>query len=98
MGLNKQRAGAVTAICALVLFALADGACYQKEEGGKVHCCDQRENGGLLHCCPGRNSSCGVEDFVNNALCFCDEFCETAGDCCGDFEGVKEVCGFRIGE
>lgn len=81
-----------------LLFALAYGACVQNEKGGPVQCCDQRQTGGSLHCCEGRNSSCGMEDFVHNTLCFCDEFCETAGDCCIDFEDVKEPCGLGNGE
>ena len=76
------------------LFTLANCVCIQKEEGGPVHCCDQREHGGSLRCCTGRNSSCGMENFVHSALCFCDEFCEAAGDCCPDFESVKEPCGW----
>ncbi|KAM7435595.1 hypothetical protein ABFA07_014514 [Porites harrisoni] len=76
------------------LFTLANCVCIQKEEGGPVHCCDQREHGGSLRCCAGRNSSCGMENFVHSALCFCDEFCEAAGDCCPDFESVKEPCGW----
>lgn len=75
------------------LFILANSSCIQKEEGSAVKCCDQREHGGPLHCCVGQNSSCGMENFVHNELCFCDEFCETAGDCCPDFESVKEPCG-----
>ena len=71
------------------LCSLADGACVQEENGGPVHCCDQREHGGSLQCCSGRNSSCGMEDYVHNTICHCDEFCETAADCCPDFESVK---------
>ncbi|XP_015763716.1 PREDICTED: somatomedin-B and thrombospondin type-1 domain-containing protein-like [Acropora digitifera] len=73
---------------------LANSVCLQKEDGASVQCCDKREDGGSVICCSGRNSSCGMEDFVNNALCFCDEFCERAGDCCPDFESIKEPCGF----
>ena len=75
------------------LFTLVKSSCIQKEEGSAVKCCDQREHGGPLHCCVGQNSSCGMENFAHNELCFCDEFCETAGDCCPDFESVKEPCG-----
>lgn len=39
-----------------------------------------------------------MEDFVYNILCFCDEFCEMVGDCCIDFEDVKEFCGLGNGE
>lgn len=91
---EKHQASVVLVIALnFLLFALAYGACVQNEKGGPVQCCDQRQTGGSLHCCEGRNSSCGMEDFVHNTLCFCDEFCETAGDCCIDFEDVKEPCG-----
>ena len=82
---------------AFALNSLANSLCTQKGEGQPVKCCDQRENGGSLLCCSGRNSSCGMEDFVNDVLCFCDEFCEGAGDCCQDFESIKEPCGFGKG-
>ena len=77
---------------------LANSVCLQKEDGASVQCCDKRDDGGSVICCSGRNSSCGMEDFVNNALCFCDEFCERAGDCCPDFESIKEPCGFGKGK
>ena len=80
------------------LCSLADGACVQEENGGLVHCCDQREHGGSLQCCGGRNSSCGMEDYVHNTICYCDEFCETAADCCPDFESVKRPCGWGNGK
>lgn len=96
---EKHQASMVLVIALnFLLFALAYGACVQNEKGGPVQCCDQRQTGGSLHCCEGRNSSCGMEDFVHNTLCFCDEFCETAGDCCIDFEDVKEPCGLGNGE
>lgn len=83
---------------AFSLTTLANSVCIQKEDGASVQCCDQREHGGSVLCCSGRNSSCGMEDFVNNALCFCDEFCERAGDCCPDFESIREPCGFKKGK
>lgn len=33
-------------------------------------------------CCPGQNDSC----FNPNPGCFCDEACQTFGDCCPDFD------------
>ena len=98
MEFTKQPSLALAIAIAFVLYSLANGVCIQEEEGGPVQCCDQREHGGSLLCCPGRNGSCGMEDFANNALCFCDEFCERAGDCCPDFESVKEPCGFGNGK
>lgn len=93
MEYTKHPSLALAITIGFVLFTLANGACIQKEEGGPIQCCDQREHGGSLRCCKGRNSTCGMEDFVNNVLCFCDEFCERAGDCCPDFESVKKPCG-----
>lgn len=98
MEYTKHQALAHVIALIFLLFTLVNGACVQKEKEGPVHCCDQRENGGLLHCCEGRNSSCGMEDFVHNTLCFCDEFCDTAGDCCIDFESVKKPCGLGNGK
>lgn len=63
--------------------------------------CDQRDRGGALTCCRGRNSTCAVERYdadqpgdgrPKRKVCFCDAFCEPAGDCCPDFARVKEEC------
>lgn len=63
--------------------------------------CDQRDRGGPLTCCKGRNSTCAVERYDNGKpddgrprrkVCFCDAFCEPAGDCCPDFAKVKKEC------
>jgi hypothetical protein len=64
--------------------------------------CDQRERGGPLTCCHGRNSTCAVQRYddedeeksseLRRKVCFCDAFCEPAGDCCPDFDRVKEEC------
>ena len=62
--------------------------------------CDQRDRGGPLTCCRGRNSTCAVERYDNESennklrrrVCFCDAFCEPAGDCCPDFARVKKEC------
>ena len=74
------------------LITLANCACVQKE-GGPVHCCDQREHGGSLRCCAGKNNSCSMMN-GHSGLCYCDEYCETARDCCPDFGSVKEPCGW----
>lgn len=81
----------VALLVALSFLALVKGQCYQKE-GEPVHCCDQRGNEGPLVCCKGRNSSCTVEDPSEESVCFCDEFCYEAGDCCPDFEKAREEC------
>lgn len=38
-------------------------------------------------CCPGRDDACTAP----GAVCFCDEYCQEAGDCCPD---ACNVCGF----
>lgn len=94
MDCTKRQGLMLILVLSFSLCSLADGACVQEESGGPVHCCDQRDHGGPLHCCGGRNSSCGMEDYVHNTICYCDEFCESARDCCPDFESVKRPCGW----
>ncbi|XP_031571907.1 somatomedin-B and thrombospondin type-1 domain-containing protein-like [Actinia tenebrosa] len=77
-------------LCSLAIGTLVSGQC------------DQRQRGGPLICCSGRNSTCAAERYENDEkdqpaelrrkVCFCDAFCEPAGDCCPDFERVKEEC------
>jgi len=57
--------------------------------------CDQSEQNGPLLCCKGRNSSCVVDQEQNvnrRSVCYCDEFCKSAGDCCDDFEETRRKC------
>lgn len=72
-------------------------AVYSSQVSGQ---CDQRDRNGPLTCCIGRNSTCAVERYdlksddgkPRRKVCFCDAFCELAGDCCPDFERVKKEC------
>jgi hypothetical protein len=40
-------------------------------------------------CCPGRNDQCRRPK-CGGGSCYCDEYCQTAGDCCSDF---NDTCG-----
>ena len=79
------------------LVTLADSACVKKE-GGPVQCCDQREYDGSSHCCAGQNDSCsmGTSGLLNRSVCYCDEHCKTANDCCPDFESLNKTCGLGM--
>ena len=85
---------------AFTLTSLANSAlslhCIQKGDDEPVHCCDQREHGGSLICCVGQNSTCRLTDNVGKS-CYCDEYCESIGDCCSDFKKGK-LCGFGKGK
>ena len=62
--------------------------------------CDQTDQKGPLLCCKGRNSSCIVDQTTDKeesiphrrTVCYCDEFCKSAGDCCEDFEEAQRKC------
>eukprot|EP00794_Sanderia_malayensis_P013753 gene13753-15192_t len=60
--------------------------------------CDQRLHGGSMMCCAGRNSNCYVrmpnpsKSSSTRRLCYCDEYCKMTGDCCADFDKIKDSC------
>ncbi len=57
-----------------------DGACVAKT--AQTSCALRTPS-----CCPGQDNSCTAPD----AQCYCDDYCQTVGDCCPD---VCSVCGF----
>ena len=59
-----------------------DGACVEKNEQTS---CELR----APQCCPGQDNSCTAPD----ALCFCDDYCTVAGDCCPDACSTCGWCG-----
>ncbi len=60
--------------------------------------CDQRLLGGTMMCCAGRNSNCYVrvsakaKGSSSRRVCYCDEYCKMTGDCCDDFDKIKDSC------
>lgn len=52
-------------------------------------------------CCKGTNNSCWVRvpssdrsglNQGQTKVCYCDEYCESTGDCCPDLKDIKAEC------
>ena len=87
--------------CGLVVAILVIGTLVLSLLGSAQAQCDQKDRGGPLLCCKGRNSSCAVDELSEKrnshrrTVCYCDEFCESAGDCCQDFEEARRKCSLQ---
>ncbi|XP_068767605.1 somatomedin-B and thrombospondin type-1 domain-containing protein-like, partial [Struthio camelus] len=59
---------------------LAAAACLAGAAGAAEAGCGHR-------CCPGRNNECSAPG-GGRARCYCDTYCEKAGDCCEDYQAA----------